>query len=131
MFVGAMTALVTPMRGEQIDRDALERLVETQIQAGIDALVPCGTTGESATLSHEEHVEVVRLVVKAAKRRVPVIAGAGSNATSEAVALSKACKEAGADGLLQITPYYNKPTQEGLYQHFKAIVEAVALPTVV
>lgn len=131
MFVGAMTALVTPMRGGEVDRDALERLVETQIQAGIDALVPCGTTGESATLSHEEHVEVVRLVVKATKKRVPVIAGAGSNATSEAIALSKACKEAGADALLQITPYYNKPTQEGLYRHFRAIVEAVGLPTVV
>jgi 4-hydroxy-tetrahydrodipicolinate synthase len=131
MFVGAMTALVTPMRGGEVDRAALERLVETQIQAGIDALVPCGTTGESATLSHEEHTEVIRVVVKAAKKRVPVIAGAGSNATAEAIALSKAAREAGADGLLHITPYYNKPTQEGLYRHFRAVVEAVPLPTVV
>jgi 4-hydroxy-tetrahydrodipicolinate synthase len=130
MFVGAMTALVTPMRGSEVDREALERLVETQIQAGIDALVPCGTTGESATLSHEEHTEVIRVVVKTARKRVPVIAGAGSNSTSEAIAQSKAAREAGADGLLHITPYYNKPTQEGLYRHFRAIVEAVPLPTV-
>jgi 4-hydroxy-tetrahydrodipicolinate synthase len=130
MFVGAMTALVTPMRGEQIDREALERLVETQIAAGIDALVPCGTTGESATLNHEEHAQVIRLVVRAAKKRVPVIAGAGSNSTAEAIELSKAAREAGVDGLLHITPYYNKPTQEGLYRHFKAIAEAVPLPIV-
>jgi 4-hydroxy-tetrahydrodipicolinate synthase len=131
MFVGAMTALVTPMRGPEVDREALERLVESQIQAGIDALVPCGTTGESATLSHEEHTEVIRVVVKAARKRVPVIAGAGSNSTAEAIAQSKAAREAGADGLLHITPYYNKPTQEGLYRHFRAVVEAVPLPTVV
>jgi 4-hydroxy-tetrahydrodipicolinate synthase len=131
MFVGAMTALVTPMRDGQVDRKALEDLVEAQIAGGIDALVPCGTTGESATLSHEEHTEVVRIVVRAARRRVPVIAGAGSNSTAEAIALSRAAREAGADGLLHITPYYNKPTQEGLYLHFRAIVEAVGLPTVV
>jgi 4-hydroxy-tetrahydrodipicolinate synthase len=130
MFVGAMTALVTPMRNGQIDRKGLEELVEAQIAGGIDALVPCGTTGESATLSHEEHNEVVRVVVQAARKRVPVIAGAGSNSTHEAIALSRAAREAGADGLLHITPYYNKPTQEGLYLHFKAIVEAVGLPTV-
>src|SRR5439155_15774018 len=93
-------------------------------------LIPCGTTGESATLTHEEHHEVVRVVVGAAKKRVPVIAGAGSNSTSEAVSLSKAAREAGADGLLHITPYYNRPTQEGLYLHFKAAVEATGLPTV-
>jgi 4-hydroxy-tetrahydrodipicolinate synthase len=130
MFVGAMTALVTPMRNGQVDRPALEALVEAQIAGGIDVLVPCGTTGESATLSHEEHLEVVRTVVAAAKKRVPVLAGAGSNSTGEAIALSRACKEAGADGLLHITPYYNKPTQEGLYQHFRAVVEAAGLPTV-
>jgi 4-hydroxy-tetrahydrodipicolinate synthase len=130
MFVGAMTALVTPMRNGQVDRPALEALVEAQIAGGIDVLVPCGTTGESATLSHEEHLEVVRAVVAAAKKRVPVLAGAGSNSTSEAIALSRACKEAGADGLLHITPYYNKPTQEGLYQHFRACVDAAGLPTV-
>jgi 4-hydroxy-tetrahydrodipicolinate synthase len=130
MFVGAMTALVTPLKNGQVDRQALEELVEAQIAGGIDALVPCGTTGESATLSHEEHHEVIRTVVAAVKKRVPVIAGAGSNATHEAISLSKAAREAGADGLLHITPYYNKPTQEGLYLHFKAVVEAAQLPTV-
>jgi len=131
MFVGAMTALVTPMRDGKIDKKGLEELVEAQIAGGIDAVVPCGTTGESATLSHEEHAEVIKLVVAAVKKRVPVIAGAGSNATAEAISLSKAAKAAGADGLLHITPYYNRPTQEGLYQHFRAIVEAVGMPTVV
>jgi 4-hydroxy-tetrahydrodipicolinate synthase len=130
MFVGAMTALVTPMRDGQVDEAALEGLVEWQIAEGIDALVPCGTTGESATLTHEEHARVIRRVVKAARKRVPVIAGAGSNATAEAIALSKDARAAGADGLLQITPYYNRPTQQGLYLHFRAIVEAVPLPTV-
>ncbi|HXU72466.1 MAG TPA: 4-hydroxy-tetrahydrodipicolinate synthase [Polyangia bacterium] len=130
MFSGAMTALVTPMRDGQIDEAALEALVEWQIGEGIDALVPCGTTGESATLTHEEHGKVIRRVVKAARKRVPVIAGAGSNSTAEAVALSKDAKEAGADALLQITPYYNRPTQEGLYLHFRAIAEAVPLPLV-
>jgi 4-hydroxy-tetrahydrodipicolinate synthase len=131
MFVGAMTAIVTPMRDGKIDKKGLEELVEAQIAGGIDALVPCGTTGESATLSHEEHAEVIKLVVAAVKRRVPVIAGAGSNATAEAISLSKAAKAAGADGLLHVAPYYNRPPQEGLYQHFRAIVEAVGLPTVV
>lgn len=130
MFVGAMTALVTPMRDGQIDEAALEALVEWQIAEGIDALVPCGTTGESATLTHEEHGKAIRAVVRAAKKRVPVIAGAGSNSTAEAVALSKDAREAGADGLLHITPYYNRPTQEGLYLHFRAIAEAVPLPIV-
>src|SRR5438309_2144924 len=130
MFVGAMTALVTPMRDGQVDEAALEALVEWQISEGIDALIPCGTTGESATLTHEEHGKVVRAVVRAAKKRVPVIAGAGSNSTAEAVALSKDAREAGADALLQITPYYNRPTQEGLYLHFRAIADAVPLPLV-
>jgi 4-hydroxy-tetrahydrodipicolinate synthase len=130
MFSGAMTALVTPMRDGQVDEAALEALVEWQIGEGIDALVPCGTTGESATLTHEEHGKVIRRVVKAARKRVPVIAGAGSNSTAEAIALSKDAREAGADALLQITPYYNRPTQEGLYLHFRAIAEAVPLPIV-
>ena len=130
MFVGAMTALVTPMRDGQVDEAALEALVEWQVAEGIDALVPCGTTGESATLTHEEHAKVVRAVVRAAKKRVPVIAGAGSNSTAEAIALSKAAREAGADALLHITPYYNRPTQEGLYLHFRAVAEAVPLPIV-
>jgi 4-hydroxy-tetrahydrodipicolinate synthase len=130
MFSGAMTALVTPMRDGQVDEAALEALVEWQIAEGVDGLIPCGTTGESATLTHEEHKKVVRCVVRAAKKRVPVIAGAGSNATAEAIALSKDAREAGADALLQITPYYNRPTQEGLYLHFAAIAEAVPLPIV-
>jgi 4-hydroxy-tetrahydrodipicolinate synthase len=130
MFVGAMTALVTPFKNGQVDKKALEELVEAQIAGGIDGLIPCGTTGESATLTHEEHHEVVRIVVAAVKKRVPVIAGAGSNSTAEAISLSKAAREAGADGLLHITPYYNRPTQEGLYLHFKAAVEATNLPTV-
>jgi 4-hydroxy-tetrahydrodipicolinate synthase len=128
MFVGAMTALVTPMRGEQVDEAALDALVEWQIAEGIDALVPCGTTGESATLTHAEHATVIRRVVKAPKKRVPVIAGAGSNSTAEAISMSKDAHEAGADALLHVTPYYNRPTQEGLYQHFRAIAEAVPLP---
>lgn len=130
MLVGAMTALVTPMRDGQVDEAALEALVEWQISEGIDALVPCGTTGESATLTHEEHGRVIRAVVRAAKKRVPVIAGAGSNSTAEAIALSKDARLAGADALLQITPYYNRPTQHGLYLHFSAIAEAVPLPMV-
>jgi 4-hydroxy-tetrahydrodipicolinate synthase len=130
MFVGAMTALVTPMRDGQVDEAALEALVEWQIGEGIDALVAVGTTGESATLTPEEHGKVVRRVVKAARKRVPVIAGAGSNATHEAIALSKDAREAGADALLQVTPYYNRPTQEGLYLHFRAIAEAVPLPII-
>jgi 4-hydroxy-tetrahydrodipicolinate synthase len=127
---GAMTALVTPMRSGGLDETALLALVEAQIAAGIDAVVPCGTTGESATLTHEEQARVIEVVVRGAKGRIPVIAGAGSNSTAEAIALSKAAKAAGADALLHITPYYNRPTQEGLYQHFRAIAEAVPLPLI-
>jgi 4-hydroxy-tetrahydrodipicolinate synthase len=130
MFTGAMTALVTPMRDGQVDDAALRALVDWQIAEGIDALVPCGTTGESATLSFEEHVHAIRVVVEQTRRRVPVIAGAGANATHEAIALSTAAREAGADALLSVTPYYNRPTQEGLYLHFRAIAEAVPLPIV-
>jgi 4-hydroxy-tetrahydrodipicolinate synthase len=130
MFAGAMTALVTPMRDGQVDDVALRALVDWQIAEGIDALIPCGTTGESATLTFEEHVHTIRVVVEATRKRVPVIAGAGANATHEAIALSKAAREAGVDALLQVTPYYNRPTQEGLYLHFRAIAEAVQLPIV-
>lgn len=126
-----MTALVTPFRNGTIDIDALERLVEAQIQAGVSALVPCGSTGEAATLSHAEHAEVVRLVVRLANKRVPVIAGTGSNSTAEAIALTQAAKEAGADAALLIAPYYNKPTQEGIYRHYRAVAEAVHLPMIV
>jgi 4-hydroxy-tetrahydrodipicolinate synthase len=131
-FSGSMTALVTPFRDEgSIDTDALERLVEFQIAGGTSALVPCGSTGESATLSHAEHTEVVHLVVRMAKGRVPVIAGTGSNSTTEATALTRAAKEAGADAALLISPYYNKPTQEGIYQHYRRIAEAARFPLIV
>ena len=127
---GAMTALVTPMRDGGVDFDALGALVEDQIAAGIDGLVAVGTTGESATLTVEEHIEVIKFTVKAAGKRVPVIAGAGGNATAEALELSKTSAELGADGLLHVTPYYNKPTQEGLYRHFAAIARETELPIV-
>jgi len=130
-FEGAYTALVTPLRGDGIDVGALERIVEEQLAGGIHGLVPCGTTGESPTLSHAEHLQVVEVVVRAARGRVPVLAGAGSNSTQEACDLARACKELGAQGTLQITPYYNKPTQAGLVAHFTAIAEASGLPMVI
>jgi 4-hydroxy-tetrahydrodipicolinate synthase len=125
---GAMTALVTPFKHGAVDHDALTRLVEWQISSGIDGLVAVGTTGESATLDNDEHIDVVARVVKVAAGRVPVIAGTGANATAEAIELSKRAADAGADALLQVTPYYNRPTQEGLYRHFVAVAEAVKLP---
>ena len=130
MFRGALTALVTPFRDGRVDDDALVRLVEAQIQGGIDGLVPCGTTGESPCLSYAEHIHVIEVVMRAAAGRVPVLAGAGSNCTREAIELSRACKELGVAGTLQITPYYNKPTQEGLIAHFTQIADAVGLPVV-
>ena len=130
IFAGAMTAIVTPMRDGAPDNDALTRLVNDQIAAGIDALVAVGTTGESATLDHREQLQVIKHVVQSAAGRVPVIAGAGTCATQGAIALSKAAQDAGADGLLHVTPYYNKPTQEGLYRHFSAIAAATTLPVV-
>ncbi len=130
MFRGVYTALVTPMRDGRIDNDALVRLVEDQIAAGISGLVPCGTTGESPCLSYAEHIGVIETVVRATKGRVPVLAGAGSNCTREAVELARACKELGVAGTLQITPYYNKPTQDGLIAHFTHIADAVGLPMV-
>ena len=131
MFQGAFTALVTPFKNGQMDYKALEELVEWQIAQGIDGLVPAGTTGESATLSHEEHNEVNRRVLLAAKGRVPVIAGAGSNNTAEAIALTRAAQNAGADAALLVTPYYNKPSQEGMFRHYKAVAEQVSLPIIV
>ncbi len=131
MFRGAYTALVTPMRDGRVDEPALEKLVDEQIEAGIDGLVPCGTTGESPSLSHAEHIAVVEITVRAAAGRVPVLAGAGSNSTREAIELARACKELGVAGTLQITPYYNKPTPQGLIAHFTAIADAVSLPLVV
>jgi len=131
MFSGSMAAIITPFRNGAIDADALERLIEFQVTNGTSAIVPCGSTGESATMTHQEHVEVVRLAVKLVKGRVPVIAGTGSNSTSEAIALTKAAKESGAAAALLISPYYNKPTQEGIYQHYKAIAEAARFPLIV
>jgi 4-hydroxy-tetrahydrodipicolinate synthase len=131
MFSGSMPAIITPFRDGQIDIEALERLVDFQITNGVSGLVPCGSTGESATLTHQEHAEVVRLVVKAARGRVPVIAGTGSNSTAEAISLTRAAKEAGAAAALLISPYYNKPTQEGIYFHYKAVAEATRFPLIV
>jgi 4-hydroxy-tetrahydrodipicolinate synthase len=130
MFAGSMTALVTPFRDGEFDERAYRELIEFQIAAGTDALVPCGTTGESPTLSHEEHDRIVEVCIAAAGGRVPVIAGAGSNSTREALRLTRHAKEAGADAALLITPYYNKPTQEGLYQHYAHIAERVDIPLV-
>jgi 4-hydroxy-tetrahydrodipicolinate synthase len=130
LLEGAITALVTPMRDGQVDMAALGSLVDDQIAAGIHGLVAVGTTGESATLSVAEHVAVIRRVVEVAKKRVPVVAGAGANATAEAIELSKASEAAGADALLHVTPYYNKPTQEGLYRHYAAIARETRLPIV-
>ena len=128
MFQGSFTALITPFKGGQIDDKAFERLVEWQIEEGTHGLVPVGTTGECPTLSHEEHKHVVELCIKVAKKRVPVIAGAGSNSTLEAIDFSRHAKKAGADAVLHVTGYYNKPTQEGIYQHFKAISDEVDIP---
>jgi 4-hydroxy-tetrahydrodipicolinate synthase len=130
MFTGAMVALVTPFRDGQVDWETLNELIDFQLENGIDAIVPVGTTGECPTLSHEEHKQVIERVVKSAGGNVPVIAGAGSNSTAEAIELTAFSKKVGADATLQVCPYYNKPTQEGFYQHFKAIAEEVDLPIV-
>jgi 4-hydroxy-tetrahydrodipicolinate synthase len=130
MFKGSMVAIVTPFKGGKVDEKALGDLIEFHIKNGTDVIVPCGTTGESATLSHEEHHRVVELTIKTVNKRVPVIAGAGSNSTDESVELTKFAKKAGADGVLLITPYYNKPTQEGLYRHFKKVADSVDIPVV-
>jgi len=131
MLKGSITALVTPMRDGKFDEAAFSDLVEWQIAEGTQGLVPVGTTGESPTLSHAEHHRVVELCIEVANRRVPVIAGAGSNNTEEAIDLAKHAEKAGADALLIVTPYYNKPNQEGLYQHFKAINDAVGIPIII
>ncbi|MBE3085600.1 MAG: 4-hydroxy-tetrahydrodipicolinate synthase [Bacteroidetes bacterium] len=130
MFKGAMVAIVTPFKNGQVDEKALRELIEFQIANGTDGIVPCGTTGESATLSHEEHDRVIEITIDAVKKRVPVIAGTGSNSTAEALRLTKHAYEAGADGALIVCPYYNRPTQEGLYQHFKTIAESVPIPLI-
>ena len=131
MFTGTGTALVTPFRADgSLDEPALRALVQRQLNAGINFLVPCGTTGESPTLSHAEHLRVVEITLELAKGKVPVLAGAGGYNTAEVIALARELKSLGADGILSVTPYYNKPTQEGLYQHFKAIAAGVDLPII-
>ncbi len=130
MFAGAMTALITPFRDGQVDFETLDEIIEFQLEGGIDGIVPVGTTGECPTLSHDEHKKVIERVVKTVAGQVPVIAGAGSNSTAEAIELTAFSKKVGADATLQVDPYYNKPTQEGFYQHFRAIAEEVDLPIV-
>lgn len=131
MFKGSIVALITPFRNGEVDETALRKLVDWHIAEGTHGLVPCGTTGESPTLSHEEHRAVTEIVIDQAKKRVPVIAGCGSNSTREAIELTKHAKAAGADAALHVAGYYNRPNQEGLYQHFKAISDAVDLPIIV
>jgi 4-hydroxy-tetrahydrodipicolinate synthase len=130
MFKGSIVAIVTPFKDGKVDEDAYRELIEFQIENGTNAIVPCGTTGESATLNMEEHSRVIDIAISAVNKRVPVIAGTGGNSTSEAIELTGHAKNAGADASLQVTPYYNKPTQEGLYRHFEAIAKAVSLPQV-
>lgn len=130
MFRGSIVAIVTPFKGGKVDEEKYRELIEFQIQGGTSAIVPCGTTGESATLTVKEHMRVIDIAIEAVNKRVPVIAGTGGNSTAEAIELTEHAKKSGADATLQVTPYYNKPTQEGLYQHFKAIADAVALPQV-
>ena len=130
-FRGSFTALVTPFRNGNVDEQAFRRLVDWQIAEGTDGLVPVGTTGESPTLSHDEHRQVVEWCIEQVKGRVPVIAGAGSNSTSEAIELARHAEECGASAVLVVTPYYNKPTQEGLYQHFKAVNDAIGIPIII
>jgi len=131
MFKGSMVAIVTPFDSQgNFDEETYRQLIEFQIENGTDCIVPCGTTGESATLDYEEHDRVIQVCIDQVKKRIPVIAGTGSNSTAEAIELSLHAKKMGADGVLLVSPYYNKPSQEGLYQHYKAIAEAVALPQV-
>jgi 4-hydroxy-tetrahydrodipicolinate synthase len=131
MFAGSMVALVTPFKDGKVDWASLEALVEFHIKNGTNGIVPCGTTGESATLSNEEHENVIKATIKTANKRLPVIAGTGSNSTEEAVRLTRAAEKSGADGALMISPYYNRPTQEGIYQHYKKVADSVGIPIIV
>ena len=131
MFKGSNVALLTPFKNNKLDEDCYIKLINFHIENGTNGLVPAGTTGESPTLSHEEHEKVIELCIKEAKGKIPVIAGTGSNSTTEAVALTKHAEKAGANGVLVVTPYYNKPTQEGLYQHYKAINDKVGIPIII
>ena len=130
MFYGSMVAIVTPFKNGKIDEAAFKKLIDRQIENGTSAIIPCGTTGESATLTHAEHDQVIRLAVEFVNKKAKVLAGAGSNATHEAVRLNQSAEKLGADGTLHITPYYNRPNQEGLYQHFKAVAESSSIPVV-
>ncbi len=131
MFSGSMVAIVTPFKADgSFDEESYRQLIEFQIENGTDVIVPCGTTGESATLDYEEHERVIKVCIEQVAGRVPVVAGTGSNSTAEAISISQHAKEMGADGVLLVSPYYNKPSQEGLYQHYKALAEAVALPQI-
>lgn len=130
MFKGAYTALVTPFRDQQVDEAGFARLIDAQIEAGIDGIIPVGTTGESPTLDHEEHIHVIRLAVKAARKRCRVIAGTGSNSTAEAIEMTAEAQAAGVDAALVVAPYYNRPSQEGLFRHFKAIADSTRLPII-
>jgi 4-hydroxy-tetrahydrodipicolinate synthase len=131
MFSGSIVAMVTPFRDGKVDWEKLESLVEFHVEKGTNGIVACGTTGESATLSHQEHKEVVKTVIKAARKRLPVIAGTGSNSTAEAVELTRDAEASGADGALLISPYYNRPTQEGIYQHYQKVALSVGIPLIV
>jgi 4-hydroxy-tetrahydrodipicolinate synthase len=131
IFTGSFVALVTPFRQGKVDEAKLRELVELHTANGTDGIVPCGTTGESPTLSHDEHKRVIELVADAARKRLKILAGTGSNSTSEAISLTKHAEKAGADAVLVVNPYYNKPTQEGLYRHFRAVAESVAIPNIV
>ncbi len=130
MFNGSMVAIVTPFKDGKIDEKALEELIEWHIQEGTHAIVPCGTTGEASTLDYEEHYRVIEITVKVVNKRIPVIAGTGSNSTDEAIMITRKAEELGADAVLSVTPYYNKPTQEGLYRHFKTIADNTGLPII-
>ncbi len=130
MLKGSIVAIVTPFKKDKVDEQTLKKLVRFQIKNGTSAILPCGTTGESPTLSHEEHDRVIEICIEAAEKKVPILAGTGSNSTAEAIRLTKHAAKAGADAVLSVTPYYNKPTQEGLYLHFKAIADSVNIPIV-
>ena len=131
MFTGSMVALVTPFKDGKVDWEALEGLVDFHVRSGTHGVVPCGTTGESATLTHQEHDDVIKAVIKAVKKKVPVIAGTGSNSTEEAIRLTREAEKSGADGALLISPYYNRPTQEGIYLHYKKVASEVGIPLIV
>jgi len=130
MFKGSMVAIVTPFKKGKVDEKALEKLIEWHIKEGTHAIVPCGTTGEASTLDYEEHYRVIEVTVKVVNKRIPVIAGTGSNSTEEAIMIARKAEKLGADGSLSVTPYYNKPTQEGLYRHFKEIADKTGLPII-